>query len=346
MGKNTQEQKAFTAAESMRQTLIDQLKKKCNSAKDLEGFLKKYEEKKGKNKRVSLTQHHQKIISDMDEEISRLIQSLNQKFSPVAQIEPSTSTYEQHEKVEKGTVEVLPEDFGEKNGEKQSLDTSVEIPTEELNAASLRTQSKVPLKTSGKGKNEEELGHGGIRKSVQFKTHSDEATQSGEASKTDKKHHVVGESRAKRHRTTQLSEVYLKLKTLHAKQIKYEEKAKEYRRKDQRKEQQYKDAAVAAKSIHEQITELCNQYLVDGDLELFKLKSQEILKSDKENVKTLKSHRGWWEEFLDGFVDLINRGFDRVGSSIRVSELSMFKPAADGGKKVDELTNSISSLTA
>lgn len=144
-----------------------------------------------------------------------------------------------------------------------------------------------------------------------------------------------------------LSGVEANLLIIHNKQLQYEAKAKEYRRKKNKLEEaKYNQAAGAAKSIHQQISGLMTQCLLNGDLKSFQEESTSILDEKNKHVQTLRDHRGWWEEFLDNFVRLINSGFARMGSTIRVSELSMFKPASDGGKKVDGLIHSISSLKA
>lgn len=340
MGKNTKEQKAFSAAEKIRTTFIDQLKR-CKSLKELEGFLKKYEEKKSKSTRtVNLTDHHQKTISDLDVEIAGLILKLKQRFTPVTQIEPVASIHVHHEE-ERGRTEVLP--VAKEESEKQHVGTKAEVTVDAASKPS-EEHPKTSLTISRGGEKRHRPGHQGMDRRGLSRPSSVEIQQTGHDSGSVKKHHSHVDSRTRRHREIHLSEVRLKLKTLHAKEKKYKEKAKEYHGKDQVKEKQYKAAEAAAGRIHQKITKFCNQYILDGNWVSFKLQSQGLLSKDSADVKTLKTHRGWWEKFLDDLVELINKGFVRVGSSIRVGELSIFKPAADGGKKIDALANTINSV--
>ncbi|WP_392536767.1 hypothetical protein [Legionella sp. 227] len=346
MGKSRKEENAFNTAQNMRNILIGQLKR-CKSLEELNGFLRRYEKKKRKNPlTISLTENHRKIISDLDVQINELTQNLKKQYIPQIQNEHLSSSHEQREKAEEITTQVTPEilsiDWTPKSAEKQDEDTEVkEVGSEK--SASFQTQTKAA--DPRKKKDEADIARKRISKEVQFKLPSDAQQKTGQVAKHDKPlQENNGELRDRRRRSIQLYEVTVKLKTLQTKYKKYEEKVKQHK-KNPDKVTQYKQAAAAAKSIYEQISAFANQFIVDGDLESFKANSQALLSKDNEHVKTLKSHRGWWEEFLDDLVKLINKGFASAGSSIRVGNFSIFKPAADGGKKIDELSNAIDAVS-
>lgn len=357
MGKHTKEKNAFESASSMRTTYIEQLKK-CRTSGGFGEISRKYEEKKRKNPLlVALTPHHSEIINGLDKEILELTKKLNAKFFPVASIESSSVTHEQHEVIEEGThttaVEVLTEDFAEEHRPPvEKKDSGSEVRVEEVEKrAPAQTQTKNTLELS-KASERGEISQTTKTKHVRFDPLLEKEPKSQSTLIREDKHdksrqenHV--DLRAKRHRGVHLAEVRIKLKTLHSKQVKYEEKAKKYRKEGNHKEKEkYQKAAEAAKNIYLKISEFANQYIRDGNLKSFQLSSQGVLSENSEDVKTLQTHRGWWEEFLDELVNLINRGFTRIGSSIRVHELSLFKPAADGGNKITDLRQSISNVAA
>lgn len=337
MGKQkTKELKAFNSAESLRKTLINQLNK-CNSQEDLDRYVKRYEEQKKKNSSpVCLTSYHQQIISGLDAKINELHKQLTARFATVDSTEPLLISDEPHEGVE-GTSLVTAHGI--------PVDLTIENPLhEKQDLSTLQTQSETSLEPSKKQGGSEIPNRTTVRRSVTFKI--DEHPKSMRDFTEDKHTQENNvDARTKRHRNVQLLEVRVKLRTLHSKQTKYEEKAKEYSKKnDPKNQEKYQNAAKAAKSIYHQITQLTNRYVLDGNLMSFKIDSQKILSKDNEHVKTLRTHRGWWEQFLDDLVARINAGFTRIGSSMRLPELSMFKPAADGGKKITELSNEISSI--
>lgn len=343
MGKSRKEENAFNTAQNMRNILIGQLKR-CKSLEELNSFLEKYKEKKIKNPlTVNLTEHHRKIISDLDVQINELTQNLKQRYTPQIQNEHSSSAHEQREKADESRTEVTPEklsvDWAPKSDEKlDEVNEVMRLASE--NSVSFQTQTKA---ADPRIKNDEaDIPKKRISKEVPADDHQKTEPVAKKHDKPLEENH--GELRNRKRRSQLVHDVTVKLRTLHTKCKKYEEKVKQYK-KNPDKVTQYKQAAAAAKSIYDQITELVNQFISDGDLKAFKSKSQVFLSKDNEHVKTLKSHRGWWEEFLDDLAKLINRGLDRVGSSIRVGEFSIFKPAADGGKKIDELSNTISAVS-
>ncbi|MCW8408011.1 hypothetical protein OQJ13_03375 [Legionella sp. PATHC035] len=342
MGKSRKEENAFNTAQNMRNILIGQLKR-CKSLEELNGFLEKYKEKKIKNPlTINLTEHHRKIISNLDVQINELIQNLKQRYTPQIANEHVSSAHEQGEKADESITEVTTEissvDSARKSEDKQ--DAVIEV-------KQVGSEQSVPFqiqtKASDHGDKRDEADR--TQQRISKKVPADEQQKTGPVVKHDKKlQEDQSEVRNRRRRTIQVHDVTVKLKTLHAKYKKYEEKAKLYK-KNPDKVTQYKQAAAAAKNIYDQITAFANQFIADGDLQSFKSKSQVFLSNDNEDVKTLKSHRGWWEEFLDDLVKLINKGLVCTGSSIRVGNLSIFKPATDGGKKIDELSNSISAVS-
>ncbi len=336
MGKQkTKELKAFNSAESLRKTLINQLKK-CNSQEDLDRYVKRYVEQKKKNSsQVCLTSYHQQIISGLDAKINELHKQLTARFATVDSTEPLLISDEPHEGVE-GTSLVTAHGI--------PVDLTIENPLhEKQDLSTLQTQSETSLEPSKKQEGSE-IPNRTTRRSVTFKL--DEHPKSMRDFTEDKHTQENNvDARTKKLRNVQLLELRVKLRTLHAKQTKYEEKAKEYSKKnDPTKQEKYQNAAKAADSIYRQITELTDRYVLDGNLKSFQIDSQKILSKDNKHVKTLRTHRGWWEQFLDDLVALINAGFNRIGSSMRLPELSMFKPAADGGKKITELSHEISSI--
>lgn len=324
MGKNAKEKKAFEAALGMRNTYIEQLKK-CKTAIELTQISRRYEEKK---KRVSqsatnLTPYHSKAISGLDLQIRELTEKLNARFFPVTPIESSPIV---HEPEKKDTSELLPEEcvLDELSVTKSTLFTQTKLRSEGLfqpvTKQSLSFDKPKPMHVTWSKNQDMEMQH----------------------------HDKHVDQKSRRQRNSQLTGVKEKLRTLHTKHTKYDTKAKEYhKKKNQEGEAKYREAAKAAANIHAQIAELVNQYIRDGQLDTFKLNSQKILNDDNDSVKTLRTYRGWWEKFLDDLVELINSGLDRVGSSIRVHELSMFKPATtDGGHKINDLSNAIGSVKA
>ncbi|HHF7368184.1 TPA: hypothetical protein ACPSKY_003335 [Legionella bozemanae] len=358
MGKDAKEKRAFESALSMRTIYIEQLQK-CKSAAQFEIFSSKYEEKKRKNpKPANLTPYHSEVISRMDDEIRSLTEKLNARFFPITPIEPSPSV---HESVKKDVTDLLPEEHVSDelpHIHEQDLGTQAKVVTEKAKGTPL-IQTKTTEELL-KEEEEESLTRSVTKKSGAFVAPVDgkpkfrhitwNEKQLQEMQEQEKQRHEMRvDQKARRHRNAQLNEVKEKLRTLYAKQTTYDTKAKEYRRKnDPQGETKYREAAKAAGSIHDQIAKLVNQYIQDGDLDSFKLNSQKILGDEKNNdVKTLRAYRGWWEKFLDDLVELINSGFARIGSSIRVHELSMFKPATtDGGHKINDLGNAISSVKA
>ncbi|HHT0593822.1 TPA: hypothetical protein ACTXXA_001728 [Legionella anisa] len=351
MGKDAKEKRAFESASSMRRTYIEQLQK-CKSAAQFESFSSKYEEKKRKSpKLANLTPHHSGVISGLDLQIKQLTKELNNRFYPETPIK-SLPTVEEAVAPTDSLSEVhVSDELSHINEE--DLGPQVKVVTEKAKSTPL-IQTKTPEEPLKKEEERGSLTQPVIKKReslpVGGKPKSRHITWSLETQDREKQHqeaHV--DQKARRHRNAQLIEVKEKLKTLHTKRATYDLKAKEYHKKnDKEGEAKYREAATAAGNIHTQISGLVNQYIRDGDLESFKLNSQKILGDEKNNdVKTLRSYRGWWEQFLDNLVELINSGLTRVGSSIRVHELSMFKPATtDGGHKINDLSNAISSVTA
>ncbi|KTD44749.1 hypothetical protein [Legionella parisiensis] len=344
MGKDAKEKKAFESASNMRTIYIEQLQK-CKSASQFESISSRYEEKKRKNpKTVSFTPYHTEVISGLDLQIKQLTEKLKAQFFSVTPIETSLSAYDREKN---DTTDLLPE-----------AHVSDELP--HVNQQDLDAQPKAvtekPLQKEEGGSLTRSLTKqsGVFVTPVDGKPKSRHVTwnekQLKETEEQQKQHlETYVDQKARRHRNAQLTEVKEKLRTLHTKQTKYDTKAKEYhRKKDQEGEAKYREAAKAAGNIHNQIAKLVDQYIRDGDLDSFKLNSQNILGDDKNNdVKTLRAYRGWWEKFLDDLVELINSGFTRVGSSIRVHELSMFKPATtDGGNKINDISNAINSVKA
>jgi flagellar biosynthesis chaperone FliJ len=362
MGKQNKEMNAFNTAKKIRETLIEQLKR-CNSEEDLARFLRKYNKnKQNRDSSISLTVHHQEQISAMDVEIEELIRDLNKRFSPEVPLEISPSV-EQHivvpsiveEDAILTTTPVFPLEPTKENHPLQQVDEhhKVDVPIEEGKGRALTsTVIKAPLESLTKSdelvrEESGELTQPQIKRTVTFaplegrqvpiKALADDKLPQG----------TQVDPRIRTQRHVHIFDVNVKLRAIETKQRIYEGKVEEYRKEKKRKEVlKYQRAANAAKSIYIQIKELTNQYILDGDLVSFKSKSQDVLGDDKDNVKTLRTHRGWWEKFLDDLVDLINTGLDRVGSSVRMHKLSLFKPLADGGKKVTELNNVIISLKA
>ncbi|PWY54196.1 hypothetical protein DGG96_18145 [Legionella qingyii] len=349
MGKHSKEVNAFNAAKKLRETLIEQLKK-CNSPEDLERFLKKYHE--NLKKRVStirLTPYHQEELNSLDREIKELTHKLRVRFSPEVQIESSPSTHERHEELpvlveESASLTTTPEPMKENHLLQQQVEHKAEASIEkEKEDALASTQPKTPLESlTRRGRLERE--NSGVLEPPKTR-HSVKSKKTLSDNKLSQETYV--DPRIIDKRRIYIFDVKVKLRAIQAKHKIYEEKAKKYQNEKNQKEfSKYSNAATAAKSIHAQISALIRQYVVDGNLVSFKSRSQEVLGEDKEHVKTLRTHRGWWEKFLDDLVDLINTGLNRVGSTVRMHELSMFKPLADGGKKVTELNNAISSLKA
>ncbi|MCE0724328.1 MULTISPECIES: hypothetical protein [Legionella] len=354
MGKDAKEKKAFESASSMRTTYIEQLQK-CKSAAQFETFSSRYEEKKRKNpKPANLTPHHNGVIRGLDLQIQQLTEELNNKFYPKT---PIQSLPRVEETVKRDPTASL--------SEARVLDELSHIEEQELGAQAKvvakkeKSTSLTQIKTAEESPKNEVGGkrtHSVTKQSVSFGIPVDDKDKPksrhvtwNENQLRENQHQEHGDSRSIRHRTRQVSEVKDKLKTLHTKQTKYDGKAKEFhRKKDQEGEVKYRKAAKAAGNIHSQISRLVDQYIRDGDLDAFKLNSQKILGDEKnDDVKTLRAYRGWWEKFLDDLVELINSGLTRMGSSMRVHELSIFKPATtDGGHKINDLSNAISSVKA
>ncbi|HHF0526487.1 TPA: hypothetical protein ACTUT5_000920 [Legionella anisa] len=353
MGQKDKEKRAFESASSMRRTYIEQLQR-CKSAAQFESFSSRYEEKKRKSPKLNLTPHHSGVISGLDLQIQQLTEELNNRFYPKTPIK-SLPTVEETVAPTDSLSEVHISDELPHISE-QDLGVQVNVVTEKAKSNPL-IQTKTTVEPLKKEEERESLTRPVIKKSESFpvdgKPKSRHVTWNEKPLETqdqEKQHHETHvDQKARRHRNAQLIEVKEKLKTLHTKQTKYDLKAKEYhKKKDKEGEAKYREAATAAGNIHTQISGLVNQYIRDGDLDSFKLNSQKILGDEKNNdVKTLRSYRGWWEQFLDDLVELINSGLTRVGSSIRVHELSIFKPATtDGGHKINDLSNAISSVTA
>ncbi|WP_454781258.1 hypothetical protein [Legionella sp. WA2022007384] len=356
MGKQSKEMNAFNTAKKLRETFIEQLKK-CNSEDDLEKFLSKYNKnKQNREPSISLTSHHQSQISVMDGEIEERISNLRKRFAPEVSIEISPSV-EQHivgpaiveEDAMFATIPVFPLELTKGNHPFRQVDEhqKLEVPDEEGKGRALAsTVIKTPVKSIIKS---DELVRDESEKLKQLKTKHTVTFAPLEPKK------VLGDDklpqgtdvdhRIRRQRLIHIFDVNVKLRAIQTKQRIYEEKVRKYRKeKNLNEEEKYHRAAIAAKSIYVQIHQLKEQYVRDGDVVSFKSNSQDVLGDDKVNVKTLRTHRGWWEKFLDDFVSLINTGLDRVGSSIHMPKLSLFKPLADGGKKVTELNNAINAL--
>ncbi|WP_131794904.1 hypothetical protein [Fluoribacter gormanii] len=360
MGKQNKEMNAFSGAKKLRETLIDQLKR-CNSPEDLERFLKKYNENlKKRNSSITLTAYHQEEINRLDIQINELIGNLRKRFSPVVEIELNPIARERHEEqriqVDESasltTTPVLPiESMKEHHPLEQQNEPKVEVPFEKEKAVTrVLAQDKTSLESPPK-RVELEREKGGVLKhpktkhSVRFATLEEEQKPNKDFRDDKQLQETHVDPRIIKQRQVHIFDVRIKLRAIQAKQTTYEEKVKKYQNEKNRKELlKYSKAANAAKSIHVQLSELIDQYVRNGDLISFKSKSQDVLSEKSNNVKTLRTHRGWWEKFLDDLVDLINTGLNRVGSSARMPQLSIFKPLADGGKKVTELNNAISSL--
>lgn len=342
MGKrSSKERAAFESAKSQRELCIQKLNK-CQSETEFREILKKYEDKKRKSPLPSdLTTYHSQALRELDAQIKKITEELNARFSPVIPLIPTHEEQEGRVIGKHTTAATLPVEFIE---EDNTLDANKDIETQ----VESRQETKKTLPNPLKGSRLQNQDKRPKNVHFQIEQTSEESTKNFTGSLTTES---LGSAkkltgREKRKIKAQLSDVEANLKIIYTKQLQYEAKAKENRKKKKGLEEtKYNQAAVAANSIHQQISGLMNQYLLDGDLKSFQERSTSILDEKNRHVQTLRAHRGWWEEFLDNFVKLINSGFARMSSSIRVSELSMFKPVADGGKKVNGLIHSISSLT-
>ncbi|WP_010654191.1 hypothetical protein [Fluoribacter dumoffii] len=339
MGKEAKEKKAYENAKRIRETLIGRLNK-CKSEAEMSNYLKAYEDNKRKQtSSVTLTNFHKQNIDDLDLQIKGLIQNLNERFRPKDPVEASGGLQSSIQE----NKEVLTQVIHTIDDEKKEVGTHTQGNNEDQKSIHLpprREGGKKPLLN-------ESMDSSTKSSTEEYLNPRQEENESADNHRRSSPGEDEDALQAIRKRTSDLMEVFLKLRTIRFKQLKYEEKAKKYHlRGDHNKEAQYSEAASAAGSIYKQIDGLAQQYILDGNLALFQLNSTRILDEESEQVKTLKKHRGWWEEFLDSFVELINTGLARIGSSIRIHELSMFKPAADGGKKVAELTQAINSVPA
>ncbi|QMT60814.1 hypothetical protein [Legionella sp. PC997] len=353
MGKS-REMESFTWAKSIRETLIGQLKK-CNSLEALERFLKKFNDKQKGRSTTNLTVFHQGEIKKLDAEIDELIKNLRKRFAQEARTEIIPTSSDQPEMVsavvEKNSS--LNSTSLAEPGKKhppQLNEHKIEVSLEkDKGGALLSTQTKSPLKGIQKTKIEKEKSSiaDQNKKAVTFLISEDHQQHKKTLSDNKLPQVTSVDYRIMRQRNIQLFDVDVKLRAIYTKLGIYQAKEKKYKEQKNYKEaSKYRQAAQAATSIYNQISALKDTYLRDGDLVTFKSKSQEVLGDEKSSVKTLRTHRGWWEKFLDDLVNLINTGLDRAGSSVHLPKLSLFKPLADGGKKVTELNNSISSLKA
>ncbi|WP_454784142.1 hypothetical protein [Legionella sp. WA2024007413] len=354
MGKS-REMESFTWAKSIRETLIGQLKK-CNSLVALEGFLKKFNDKQKGRSTTNLTVFHQGEIKKLDAEIDELIKNLRKRFAPEVRIETIPTSSDQPVVVsavveENSSLNTTSLAEPGKKHPPQLNEHKIEVSLEkDKGGALVSTQTKSPLKGNLQGmKIEKEKSSiaDDNKKAVTFLISEDHQRHKKILGDNKLAKETNVDNRILRQRKIQLFDVDVKLKAIYTKLGIYEAKAKKYKQQNNFKEAyKYQQAAQAAKSIYNQINALKDTYLHDGDLVTFKSKSQEVLGDEKSSVKTLRTHRGWWEKFLDDLVNLINTGLDRAGSSVHLPKLSLFKPLADGGKKVTELNNSISSLKA
>lgn len=344
MGKDAKEKNAFNTSSRIKQNYIEQLEK-CKSALEFEKITKKYKEKKI-NTSVNLTEHHKGIIEGLDRRIQELTKKLEAQFTPKVSTESPPSTHEERD--QSPLVEVLTEDPVE---EESSLSQHQELGNKEERKAELQdrkqlvptlSQSNLSFYKQEKAERRKQI----TSRHVQFELSSDESSSKSK----NHKNSIHPEDdwsidRIRRYRNSQLCVVKLKLKSLHTKQIEYKEKAKEYhRKKNQIEEGKYQKAADAAKKIYDQIFGLVEAFVINGDLKSFQANSQKILNEKNEDIKTLRTNRGWWEEFLDDLVNHINSGLTRVGSAMRMPELSLFKFSADGGNKINDLDQSIKNI--